>query len=316
MLQLYPSARLGAFYRSYPTHQHFLRCSVLYRVVATITATGSPPKIPCSQWQCVREIFITPTRSPDPPLYHDTYSKEYRVNDCVTLRRHFCGHSLAQLHISAQEPPPINLSDRKPRASTFVPMELSLIPSIHLSSYMPFHNWTIAVKASLRLRVFHSSKRLETEPMVEDPRKLNHLFMRVEPINEEVRHYDGLYWNIDPLGSHLSWRTKLHIAVSVPKWLLPSFMGPNAALRYNMVLKISILGLGKASASVVVPVQLYRSHLPSSVGNREGQQLGTSDNSSDDFSNTPQELDLDSEEVFVECLEHGQQNPPEYRFNI
>lgn len=282
---------------------------MLYRIVATITETGGTPKALSSQRQCVREVFVTPTRPPDPPLYLDAYPKEFKVSDFVTLRRHFCSHSLGNLQISAQEPSPVNLSVATPRASTFIPIQVSFIPNTPASIQIQPHNWTMVVKTSLRLRVFHSTNRLRTEPTVHDFKKFNDLFMRVESVNEEVRHYHDLSWKLDSSGSEVPWRTKLHVAVTVPKTILPSFLAPNAALRYYIILNVCVSGLSKGSASAVVPIQLYRSHLPSAIGVKEDQQFGVCE----EPAGIMEELGLDGDEEYAESSEHRQEGPPEYR---
>lgn len=79
-----------------------------------------------------------------------------------------------------------------------------------------------------------------------------------------------------------------------------------------MVLTISILELAKATASIMVPVQLYRSHLSNSAGVKGNQQYITYD----ELPGIPQELGSDGEDEFIGFSEHLQENLPEYRCTV
>jgi len=297
-LQLYPSARLGAIHVSYSTSKQFLQPLIFYRLVATITEGTADPQCPFGKWKCEREVMINPVRPPDPPLYIEAYPNEFRLQSGITLKRYLCGHSIGKLDFLAEEPNPINLLVPTPRASTFIPIEISWTPNGFTPSHIQPHNWTFVVRSRVRLHIFHSTKALQQEPTLDDVKKLSHLGMHVETTTEEVRYYRGLVWKIDqPLengiavdSDHIhrsSLRTKLHAAINVPKRFLPTFLAPTIVLRYSIVLKFSLFGLRQTPASIVVPVQLYRYRLLSKDGDKPEWPTGLSEeylpeNSSDE----------------------------------
>lgn len=306
LLKLYPSAKLGSFYRSFSTEQQFVSASILYRIVAIVTAQRSG-LVSSGKWECSREILLWPTRPPDPPLYIDAYPKEFKLHDSINLRRHFLDHPLGELEIFAEEPLPVNLSVSTPRAGTFVELGLSFTPNGLSTRQILSKDWTIVTRSNLRLCVFHSTKRCETEPSILDAKRLNHVFMRLESMPEEVRQYRSSEWIMN--SNHFSQNTKLVIAISVPKTLPPSFLAPFAALRYHIVLKVSILGVSKTSASLVVPVQLYRSHLMLTTGDKNTRRFGV-------FGEDPsqdQELALDGNAELWEDDGNVEESPPVYR---
>ena len=293
------------------TNRQLLQALIYYRLVATITERTSDQQRSFGKWKCEREVVINPLRPPDPPLYIEAYPHEFRLRSGITLRRHVCGRSIGELNFLADEPNPINLLVPTPRGSTFIPIEISWTPNGFTPSHVRPHDWTLVVQSRVRLRVFHSSKVLQQEPTLEDVRKLNHLGVHIETAAEEVRYYSGLIWHMDSSlddgttvdSNHvhrLSWKTKLRAAVNVPKRCLPSFLAPTAALRYSVVLKFSLLGLWQSSASIVVPVQLYRNRPLSAEEYKFDWPSGVSGESWSDN---------DSDEAW-ECLDEP---PPSYR---
>lgn len=268
-LSLYPSARLSAIHVSNATNKQLLQALIYYRLVATITERTTDSQRSFAKWKCEREVVINPLRPPEPPLYIEAYPDEFKLQSGIKLRRHLCGRSIGELDFLADEPNPINLLVSTPRASTFIPIEISWTSNGLTPSHVQPQDWTFVVQSRVRLHVFHSSKALQQEPTLDDVRKLSYLGVHVETTAEEVRYYSGLVWHV---GSSLEngtatdsnhmhrtlWKTKLRAAVNVPKRCLPSFLAPTAALRYSVVLKFSLLGLWQSSASIVVPVQLYR----------------------------------------------------------
>ena len=271
-LDLYPSARLGSSCHAYPTKQHYMQPFIFYRLVATIPAMDAYAQPLLRYSYCERVIKILPTRTADPPLYIRSYPYEYKLESSAKLRKHLCAPSIGELRVWAEEPMPLNLLVTTPRASTYVPVKLSFTPSNTLASGVEPYNWTIAVQSRVRLRTFYGTQIFEHVPTLGDI-KSSHLRMRIESTAEEVRHYTGLRWEFDRLSPNDTavtlneilrsrWTTRLHATISLGKSFVPSFLTPLAALRYSVVLKISVPEMRLGLASVEVPVQVLRCPFP------------------------------------------------------
>lgn len=217
-----------------------------------------------------------PTKAPDPPLYIGSYPREFVLESSTKLRSNLYSASMGDLRVSAEEAMSLNLAVDTPRASTYVPVKLSFTASDASSSRVEPYNWTIAVRSRIRLRIFYGTRVFDQEPTLQDT-KSSHLSTRSEFTKEEVRYYSGLRWGMDRLsregtamkqGEVFSspWTTRLYVTVSLPKSCVPSFLAPLAALRYSVILNISVAGMRSGYATVEAPVQVHRSLASPQIG--------------------------------------------------
>lgn len=283
-LELYPSAQMGSSCRAYAARQQYMQPLIFYRIIAMIpkSAKNVYAQAYLRDWYCERVIKIIPTKVADPPLYVRAYPDEYRLESSVKLRSRLYSPSIGELRISAEEPVPFNLAAPTPRASTGVPLKLSISANDSFMSSKEPYNWTVTVQTRVLLRTFHSTRALNYEPTLQDLMS-DHLAMRMESTKEEIRYYTGLQWGVDQLPKGTAVRqsemlrppltSKLYVTVSLPKSSVPSFLTPLAALRYSVILKTTVVGTKSSPATVEVPVQVHRCPVTaSSEGPRDGNQ--------------------------------------------
>jgi hypothetical protein len=102
------------------------------------------------------------------------------------------------------------------------------------------------------MRTFYGSRKLTREPTIHDLRE-GKLSLRTISTEKETRYYKALEWTKGQFPQNKEcitpgekpgslWFSTLYATVSLSKDFLPSFLSPLAALRYSVVLKISILG--------------------------------------------------------------------------
>lgn len=274
-LELYPSAQFGPSCCAYPSRQRYMQPYIFYRIVAMIpiSAKNAYDQAYMRNLHCERMIKIQPSKVADPPLYIRAYPDEYRLETSKKLRNHVYSPPIGDLHVSAEEPMPLNLAVSTPRASTNIPVKLSFSAKDSSTSSPEPYNWTVAVQSRVRLRIFYSTRALTHEPTLQDMRS-SHLATRTELTKEEMRYYHGLQWGVDRLSRdgttvkqsdvlRSPCTSRLYATVSVPKSFVPSFLTPLAALRYSVILKITVLGMKSSSATIEVPVQVHRCPVPS-----------------------------------------------------
>ena len=265
-LRLCPTVKLGCTFEQYPSKARYMQPLIYYRLVATAYATddNQRTKLP----QCEREIAIQPTQSADPPIYAELFKKEYRLHCSVRLRRHLYHRSSGELELSASEPSPFNLCVTAPRSSTTVSVKLSFVPKRSMEPVLVPYDWTFLVKSFLRMRVFYSTRPLESEPTMADVGFRKQVFVHERSTTAEVREYSNLSWRMDRLSKPdeqddihhemLPWTAKLPVSINAPKTLPPTFLTLSAALRYSIVLQVTVVGMQLSSAEIEVPVQMIR----------------------------------------------------------
>lgn len=263
-LELYPSARVELSNGSWKGEQQSQHLSIFYRITATIKL-DSTLQHSCNPGQVYqRNIRVKPTKLADPPLQIQFYPGEFKVESSIRIRNHWLS-SIGKLHVSADEPKPLDLAVTTPRASTDVPILLSFTTGKSLTE--PF-DWTIVVQSQIKMRTFYGSRKLTREPTIHDLRE-GKLSLRTISTEKETRYYKALEWTKGQFPQNKEcitpgekpgslWFSTLYATVSLSKDFLPSFLSPLAALRYSVVLKISILGRTHSTATVEVPVQVYR----------------------------------------------------------
>lgn len=317
--------KFGCPYDDYPTKSRYMQPLIFYRLTAMALCKSHGSTV--TALQCERETVIMPTHTPDPPLYAESFKREYRLQSCVNLRRHLCKRSFANLELSASEPTPLNLLIDTPRASTTVPIKVSVTSKRCRSSDMDPYNWTLVVRSYLQMRMFYSTKPFECEPTIADTGAYKQTMLRVWTTKSETREYSNLSWRMDRLSQSptpanleqmsLPWIAKMQAMVSAPKTLPPSFLCQTAALRYSIVIEVIVAGMRMSDAVIEVPVQMVRD--PTGIRGATGRislsafsaASGTSDASEtlDSSSSTGQGLEDDSEEEVGVILDA----PPKYR---
>jgi hypothetical protein len=150
----------------------------------------------------------------------------------------------------------------------------------------------------------------------------HHLAMRTELTKEEKRYYHGLQWRVDRLCREGTPErqsdmlrspstSRLDVTVSLPKSFVPSFLTPLAALRYSVILKVTVLGMKSSSATVEVPVQVHRCPIPSRA-----------DGPDDPIQELSEARDLssfwegDSGDIDGVTVNQPEEQPPPYRCQI
>ncbi|KAF2095393.1 hypothetical protein NA57DRAFT_59407 [Rhizodiscina lignyota] len=265
-LRLHPTVKMGCSFDDYPTKSRYMQPLVFYHLLATIRQKeeGRFPPLP----QCEREAIIMPTQAPDPPLYAESYGREYKLQSRVKLRRHLYNRPCGSLELSASEPLSLNLLVAAPRASTTVPIKVSFTPKHSATSDIVPYDWTLVVKSYVRMRVFYSAKCLDREPTLTDVAAKRHIALSTRLTAAEAREYSSLSWRVDrrsPFDApgdadkkQLPWLAKLQAMVTAPKTLPPSFLSQTAALRYSIVLEVTVANMQMSAAVLELPVQVIR----------------------------------------------------------
>ena len=264
-LELYPSTQLEMLSHSWPTSVHNMQLSIAYRLVASVGLGELQQSSPLDVSSCQRVIRIVPSKTEDPPLNPDFYPKEFILNSIAKVRRHLWSPQMARLHVSAEEPRPIDLVVVTPRAYTSIPVLLSFT---NVRGPVEPWRWTFVVKSRIRLRAFYSIKQLEHEPTLDDVKGAK-VFLRTEVVEQKAQHFKALDWTrsrpeinkvaTDDMAGQQLWITDLCVTVDSPKQVTPSFLTLLAALRYSVELDISILGFVQSHAKLEVPLKIYQS---------------------------------------------------------
>ncbi len=264
-LELYPSTQLEMLSHPWLTSDHNVQLSIVYQLVASVRQDERQHSSSSNALSCQRKIRILPSKIADPPLNPDFYPKEFILNSVAKLRRHLWSPQIGRLHVSADEPRPIDLAVPTPRAYTSIPLLLSFDD---VRGQIDPSRWTIVVQSRIRSRAFYSTKRLEHEPTLDDVEEAK-VFMRTEAVEQKTQHFEALHWTKGVPGNNEVvmndkacrelWTTSLYITVDLPKWFVPSFLALLAALRYSVELEVSILGRVQGHVMVKVPLKIYQS---------------------------------------------------------
>jgi hypothetical protein len=263
-LKLCPSAKLGSAFLGPTSGKTYRQPIITYIIriirVRTEIVMASPIRCPDE-----REIIIMPRTPAAPPLEIEHFPCEYKPCTTKALKQHMWNRSLGHLHVSAVEPPPLNISTAAPRTSSLVSVKLTFTPKQPCEIEVRPHEWKCVVKYCLRSRTFYSTRKLERIPTSSVTKSDPFLRMREEKNGWEIRGFGPISWRRDCLleegtlvqdERHCPWATTLILPVNAPKNLLPTFLNPLSARQYALVLQLMIEGLHHGVIELVVPVQV------------------------------------------------------------
>jgi hypothetical protein len=263
-LKLCPSAKLGSTFLGPTTRKTYKQPITTYmiRIIRVQTEIVMASPIRCYD---EREIIIKPYTIAAPPLQIEHFPREYKLCTTKALKQHMWNGSFAHLHVSAAEPPPLNVSTAAPRTSTFVSVKLALTPKLPCEMELRPREWKCVVKYCLRSRTFYSTQKMERIPTSSATKSDQFLRMREGKSAWETRGFWPISWRRDylPEGGTPTqderlcpWMTTLVLPVNASKDLLPTFLNCLSARQYALVVRLMIEGLHHGAIELVIPVQV------------------------------------------------------------
>jgi len=210
-----------------------------------------------------REIVIVPPTFPAPPLLISEFPGEFKTSSSISLRRRYLGKSVGLLKVSSEEPSPLNIAIKAPKASTVgsILLELGPITDSRVEA-LEKEVWTVNVKSCLKVRTFYTTRMFDKVPRLDDLGKGPSLQMSYGCIDGESRRVTDLNWERisfagEEGGERTSlWRAILNVPVSYSKDLLPTFLNPLSARRYSLVFQLEIEGFRHNPMILGIPIQV------------------------------------------------------------
>ena len=260
-LDLPPSSKSGTSCWPASSCSTMLQPLITYTLAAAIRSSSGCGKAAAGSCHS-REIKIMPTMMPRPPVYVYPPDGEYRTRAVkVNARKSFFGRGEGIVLFQSSEPAPLNVLEPTYKATTIVRIKCIFKPSPRRQYEFLPRDWVLRVRAVIYHKQYYSSKPLAQEPTLHDLHADSHLRCTNTSLQPETREYRNLAWCVDctTLGADEPlWVTEIAVVVASSKSLLPSYLCALAALKYSVVLDVSIVGLHFAHATLEVPLQVVR----------------------------------------------------------
>lgn len=279
-LSLLPTVEEGSLYVEPTTGHKFMQPLVLYSLTASLSHTRSG-----KSYQVSQKISIMPTVSASPPLQIENFPHEYQMTCSKTLRKRLWTGAIGKLTVSAAEPPSLDISTHSPRATTTASVKLLFTPTKATAPITPPYDWSVTVRYFLQIMTFTTTRPFTQVPTQDRAKKNSLCNLASKTTLPEMRECETLSWRVHRISSTGTiipdvpmnpWTSTLLVPVNTSRALLPTFLSPLAALRYALVLQISIADLCHGRLCLRIPIQITnepRQLLVTPTRNSNGQGL-------------------------------------------